>query len=387
MNYLVISAHDYRSRRKAGLHFITAELAKRGQTRFFSCQYSLLSDLKSDPRKSIGALANKREVFDGVECYLWKTLIHPFNMRKPVLQPIESFLFRRYLRHVSPVLVEWIKQSDMVVFESGIAPIFFDLVRELNPRARTVYVASDDLATINVASYVKHTFDRIAPQMDALCLKSRFMIDGIPPSDNQYIVPHGFDFSVADHADPSPYGAGQHAVSLGSMLFDPSFFVIASKLFPEMTFHVIGSGMGRHEGYGSNVIVYDEMPHKQTLPYIKHATIGLAPYRAAGLPAYLSDTSLKLMQYDFFGLPAVCPQAIVGDYQSRFGYVPGNEQSIGDAIRAARAAPRITFRTPLAWSDVVDRILSPDSFPDTQVPSSGRRNLDAAGSRYTPLPA
>jgi len=378
MNYLVISAHDYRSRRKAGVHFITAELAKRGPTRFFSCQYSLLSELKSDPRKSIASLANRKEKFEGVECYLWKTLIHPFNMRKAILQPLEAFLFRRYIRHASPVLLDWIKTADVIVFESGIAPIFFELAKELNPQARTVYVASDDLDTINVASYVKRTFKRIAPKMDALCLKSRFMVDGMPTSDNRYIVPQGFDFSIAEHADPSPYPDGCHAVSVGSMLFDPGFFVIASMLFPEVTFHIIGSGTGRHEGYGPNVKVYDEMPHKATLPYIKHATIGIAPYRAAGLPVYLSDTSLKLMQYDFFGLPAVCPTGIVGDYQSRFGYTPGNPDSITAAMRAAIAAPRITFRTPLQWSQVVDRLLAPGDFDDTRLVPPDRASAGAA---------
>lgn len=381
MNYLVISAHDYRSRRKAGLHFITAELAKRGKTRFFSCQYSMLSDLKSDPRKSIGSLANRKAIHEDVECYLWKTLIHPFNMRKPMFQPLESFLFRRYIQSPSPILVDWIKDADVIVFESGIAPIFFELVRELNPAAKTIYVASDDLETINVASYVKRTFDRVAPKMDALCLKSRFMVDGMPRSDNRYIVPQGFDFSIADHADPSPYGEGIHAVSVGSMLFDPGFFVIASRLLPEVTFHIIGSGMGRHEGYGANVHVYDEMPHKTTLPYIKHATIGIAPYRAAGLPAYLSDTSLKLMQYDFFSLPAVCPVGIVGDYQSRFGYVPDDAESIVSAMRAAMAAPRITFRTPLEWSAVVDRLLAPESFDDTRLPGDMR---DRAPGAFSP---
>ncbi len=378
MSYLVISAHDYRSRRKAGLHFIAGELARRGPTRFFSCQYSLLSDLKSDPRKSIGSLANRKEMHEGVECYLWKTLIHPFNMRKEMFQPLESFLFRRYVSRPSPVLVEWIREADTVVFESGIAPVFFELVRELNPAARTIYVASDDLETINVASYVKRTFDRIAPQMDALCLKSRFMVDGMPRSDNRYIVPHGFDFSIAAHADPSPYGEGIHAVSVGSMLFDPGFFAIASRLFPEVTFHIIGSGTGRHDGYGDNVHVYDEMPHKTTLPYIKHATIGLAPYRAAGLPTYLSDTSLKLMQYDFFGLPAVCPSGIVGDYRSRFGYTPDDAVSIEAAIRAAMAAPRQTFRTPLEWSQVVDRLLAPEDFADTHLADEIRQSKVSA---------
>ena len=278
-------------------------------------------------------------------------------------------MFRRYVANASPVLLEWIKEADTIVFESGIAPIFFELTAELNPQAKKIYLASDDLDTINVASYVKRTFQRIAPKMDALCLKSRFMLDGVPASNNRYIVPHGFDFSIAEHADPSPYPAGIHAVALGSMLFDPSFFVIASKLFPQITFHVIGSGHGRHDDYGSNVKVYDEMPHQTTLPYIKHADIGIAPYCAAGLPAYLSDTSLKLMQYDFFALPAVCPDAIVGDYRSRFGYTPGDVDSIDAAMRAAMTAPRQTFRTPLPWSAVVDRLLSPQDFDDVRVPS------------------
>ena len=376
MNFLVISAHDYRSRRKAGIHFVTAELEKRGNTRFFSCQYSLLSQLKSDPRASLAALANKKTVHENVECYLWKTLIHPFNVRKSYLRPIEAFLFRRYVQKPSQVLVDWVTEADVVFFESGIAPVFFDLVAQLNPRARTIYIASDDLTTINAAAYVKATFDRVAPQMSALCLKSRYMSDGMPESSNQYVIPHGFDFSVEEHADPSPYPIGEHgahavhAISIGSMLFDPEFFVMASKRFPEVAFHIIGSGTKAHPGYGENVRVYDEMPHHLTLPYIKHASIGIAPYRSANLPRYLADTSLKLMQYDFFKLPAVCPNSIVGDYASRFGYEPGNSESIATAMNAAMAAPRLSSRTPLHWSQVVERMLNPMQFEDTRLPAA-----------------
>lgn len=370
MNFLVISAHDYRSRRKAGIHFVAAELEKRGKTRFFSCQYSLLSQLKSDPRASLATLANTKTVHENVECYLWKTLIHPFNVRKPYLRPIEKFLFGRYVQKPSPVLVDWATEADVIFFESGISPVFFDLVTQLNPQAKTIYVASDDLATINVAAYVKATFDRVAPQMSALCLKSRYMSDGMPESSNQYVIPHGFDFSVAEHADPSPYPEGVHAVSIGSMLFDPEFFVLASKRFPQVVFHIIGSGTGAQPGYGENVRVYGEMPHHLTLPYIKHASFGIAPYRSANLPRYLADTSLKLMQYDFFKLPAVCPNSIVGDYASRFGYEPGNSESIAVAIDAAMAAPRMSSRMPLHWSQVVERMLNPAQFEDARLPAA-----------------
>ncbi|HWZ48702.1 MAG TPA: hypothetical protein VNX00_10855 [Herbaspirillum sp.] len=371
MKFLVISAHDYRSHRKAGIHFVTAELAKLGTTRFFSCQYSLLSQLKSDPRASLLPLANKKTLHNNVECYLWKTLIHPFNVRKFTLRPFEDFLFRRYIGHPSPVLTAWILDVDAVFFESGIAPIFFDLVKQLNPRAKTIYVASDDLATINTAAYVQTTFNRVAPQMTALCLKSRLMADSMPQSSNRYVIPHGFDFSVAEHADPSPYQHGINAVSVGSMLFDPEFFITASQRFPNVLFHIIGSGSGRLRGYGENVKVYDEMPHQLTLPYIKHASIGIAPYRSSNAPRYLSDTSLKLIQYDFFKLPAVCPNLIVGDYaKTRFGYEPGNAESIVSAIKAAIAAPRISSRQPLLWSQVVARMLNPMQFDDIRLPAT-----------------
>ncbi|MGI4848514.1 MAG: hypothetical protein ACRYGK_10335 [Janthinobacterium lividum] len=367
MKFLVISAHDYRSRRKAGIHFTTAELAKLGQTRFFSCRYSLLSKLKADPRISLDALSNRKTMFENVECYLWRTPIHPFNMNRPFLLPLENLLFRLYADYPSPVLVEWIKDSDAIFFESGIAPIFIKLVKKLNPAARTIYVASDDLATINVAQFVKSTFDQFAPSLSAICLKSKYMAPAMPASENRYVIPHGFDFSVGDHADPSPYGPGVHAVSVGSMLFDPDFFVSASRQFPEVRFHVIGSGAARHPAYGENVITYDEMPHRQTLPYIKHASFGIAPYRPENLPRYLADTSLKLMQYDFFKLPAVCPAAIVGDYGSRFGYQAGDEASIRAAISAAIGAPHVSSRTPLHWSQVVQRMLDPEAFDDTRL--------------------
>lgn len=367
MRFLVISAHDYRSPRKAGIHFLAAELAKLGPTRFFSVRYSSLSKFKSDPRESLDAYANQKAVFENVECYLWKTLIHPFNTGKPRLRGFENFLFHQYIRHPSPVLVEWIKESDAIFFESGIAPIFFDLVKRLNPGAKTIYVASDDLSTINVADFVKQTFERVAPRMSAICLKSRFMASGVPNTANRYLIPHGFDFSVGEHADPSPYPPGVHAVSVGSMLFDPAFFVVASKQFPQVVFHVIGSGTPPHPGYGDNVRVYDEMPHRQTLPYIKHASFGIAPYRSADVPRYLADTSLKLIQYDYFKLPAVCPHAAVGDYTSRFGYEPGNAESITAAIRNAMQAPRVSSRKPLHWSEVVQRMLNPAEFDDTKL--------------------
>jgi len=367
-NFLVLSAHDFRSPRKANLHFITSELVKRGKTRFFSLRYSLLSKRTGDPRLSLDGEANKIGTYQGVECYLWKTFIHPFNTRRKWLRPLESLMYSWYSRGHNPVLRQWISEATVIVLESGIAPIFFDLIKSLNPNAKILYRASDALDTINVADYIHETFARVAGQLHTIALPSKAMADGIPSKHNLAFVPQGIDHAVTEKADPSPYGPGVHAVSVGSMLFDASFFVIASKRFPEITFHVIGSGQGAHPDYGDNVKVYGEMPFAQTLRYIKHAQLGIAPYSSNNLPAYLRDTSMKLIQYAFFEIPAICPFFIAADYPNRFGYEIGDEETIANAITRALIPSSNTARQHvLSWGEVTERLLTPQLFHDTEI--------------------
>ncbi|HSC68817.1 MAG TPA: glycosyltransferase family 1 protein [Cellvibrio sp.] len=361
--YLLLSAHDYRSPRKAGMHFVANELSKLGTTRFFSLRYSFLSRYKHDPRLSLDDQANKVVLHQGVECYLWKTPIHPIRIR-----PFESLMYHVYSYGFNRVLRAWIRDSDVIVLESGVAPIFFDLIKKLNPSARVLYRASDALDTIDAAAYISKTFDRIAKDIDTIVLPSKALAEGIPSTHNLAFVPQGIDHSVNEKANPSPYKEGIHAVSVGSMLFDPEFFVLAARRFPHIHFHIIGSCQPRHPEYGDNVSVYGEMPFDKTLPYIKHATLGIAPYSSVNLPAYLRDTSLKLTQYEFFGLPAICPHFIAADYPTRFGYEIGNEDSIALAIsRALNPAKPLTKRTVLDWSQVTERMLAPKKFSDTEV--------------------
>jgi 2-beta-glucuronyltransferase len=366
--FLVLSAHDYRSPRKANIHFITSELAKRGRTRFFSLRYSRLSKYTSDPRLSLDYAANQIGVYQGVECYLWKTAIHPFNTRRRWLRPLETMMYNWYSSGYNQVLRSWIEEATVILLESGVAPVFFDLIKELNPKAKILYRASDALETINVAEYVNRTFTRIASQLNTIALPSRALADTIPSKHNLAFVPHGIDHSVAEKADPSPYREGINAVSVGSMLFDPNFFVHAAKRFPHITFHIIGSGQASHPEYGNNVKIYGEMPFAKTLCYIKHADLGIAPYSSDNMPAYLRDTSMKLIQYDFFEIPAICPFFIAADYPNRFGYEIGNGDSIENAIqRALNPVTPLVAQRVLSWGEVTERMLQPQLYRDTEM--------------------
>ncbi|MDY6922261.1 MAG: glycosyltransferase family 1 protein [Pseudomonadota bacterium] len=364
----MLSAHDYRSPRRANIHFITDELAKRGRTRFFSLKYSELARRKGDWRSSLDAESNQVVRRDGVDCYLWKTWIHPFNTRRPLLYPLESLLHQWYARGPNPVLKRWIQEASIVVMESGVAPIFVPLVRRLNPQARILYRASDSLKTIDVASYVQRMFARVASQFHAICLPSRMLAAEMPDRNNLAFVPHGIDQQLRARKQPNPYPPGTHGVSVGSMLFDPQFFVAASRRFPSVQFHIIGCGQPPHKDYGPNVRVYGEMPFEETLAYIRHADFGIAPYCSNNLPPYLKDTSMKLIQYEFFGIPAVCPEFVADGYASRCGYQIGNADSITAAIETALATSLdISTSRHLNWSEVTDRVLYPEHYADTVI--------------------
>ena len=366
--YLLVSAHhDYRTARRSSIHFIADQLARRGAVRFFSMRYSRLSRHKGDIRHALDARANQIETQDGVECFLWKTTIHPINVHKTLLRPLESLLFGIYRHTPCATLEKWIRQADVIIYESGIAPVLFDRAKRLNPQARHIYLCNDELQTIDAADYAVRTLNRVAPEMDSVILLARSMVSSLPPSVNAFFVPHGLDPSLGAMGDPSPYGPGKHVVSIGSMLFDEDFFVTASHAFPALTFHIIGSGRPYCDGYGLNVKVYDHMPYDRTIRYIKHDQIGIAPYRAKSVPAYLADSSMKMMQYDFFGLPTVCPHSVTGDYGGRFGYTPGNAVSIQAVIAQALDAPHNRTRNILSWSEVTQRILQPQDFEDTRL--------------------
>ncbi|WP_429001752.1 glycosyltransferase family 1 protein [Xanthomonas sacchari] len=358
---------------RANIHFIADELAKRRPHALLLAALQPAFAAQGRPAPAAGchrqpgwSATTAWTAICGARCCIRST------PGRRWLRPLEDPDVQRvYAARAPATLIRWMREADVIVFESGIAVAFIALAARINPTARKVYRASDGLSTINVADYIEREFDRVAPSLDVIALVSPAMAEEVASRHNVYHVGHGVDHDLHTLGDPSPYGEGIHAVAVGSMLFDPEFFVAASRAFPQVTFHVIGSGMGRAPGYGDNVVVYGEMKHAETIRYIKHARFGIAPYASEQVPAYLADSSMKLLQYDFFGLPAVCPNAVVGRYPSRFGYTPADEASIVTAIGHALQAPHVRHRQCLSWSDTTDRVLDPAAYPETRLFADG----------------
>ena len=362
--YVIISGyHDYRTPRRANLHFIADELAKRGSVFFLSLRYSLLTRFTEDPRHGLEQRSNRVEQHANVACYLLRTPIHPCRLPRS-LSFVERAVFAVFARWLPAPAREAIATADIIFIESGIAIVYLPLLRRLSPRARIVYIASDSLAAINQASTIRRALRRYASLIDGARLPSPLLRSELPASVPCHFIPHGVEPDKFERIGPSPYDAGtRNAVSVGSMLFDPRFFRIAAPLFSDVTFHIIGSG---HEEVGPpNVIYYPEMPFADTLPFIKHADFAIAPY-GEGVAPYLTHTSMKLMQYGYLGVPAVCPD-VIADQPGRFGYEIGIPSSIRAAVAAALLCKDLPAQSALDWSGVVQRLISPQNFLDTRL--------------------
>lgn len=365
--FLIVSSHDFRTARKVNLHHLAHELGMRAATRFFSVGFSALSDLKGDPRAALRCRSNRVETVDGVDCYLWRTALHPFNLRIAALDQAAAPLFKAYAQRLPPVFFEWARESRLILIESGLPVLLFEEIKRASPKARIVYFASDDLASIGCGEFLLRELRRTIGRYDAIFGPSRRLVSTFPATIPAYCLPYGMDAEVARAVDPSPFTAKVNAVSAGSTLFDPTFFEIAAPAFPDIAFHVIGGGAGADRLKAVNIRLYDEMPVGEVLTYFRHAAFGIAPYEAGKVDPYFAESSQKLTQLRRLGIPAVCPHAAAGNVPGRFGYDPGDRDSIIAAIRAALAVGRLPPQPAPSWAEVAERLLAPERFPAARV--------------------
>jgi 2-beta-glucuronyltransferase len=367
--FLIISGHDFRSKRRASVHFIAQSLAEHGEVRFYSIGFSHVSRAKMDPRVDLWSEGNRVGELDGVQCFLERSLVHPFSTGLDCLAVPEALWFEAYAKRPREQFWDWVRSATTIIFESGMSVLLAEQVMRANPAARRIYLVSDDLKTIGCSNYLIHCLERSAPSFDYAVLTSRLLAKSMPPKLKVVYVPHGFDRKPFLSDSASPYTAPINAVSLGSTLFDESLFQVACRQFPDVTFHIIGGGRRSAKVTASNAVVQPELPFADTIRYIKHASVGIAPYANKGAPYYLSDTSLKLAQYEYAGLNAVCPFFACGEKSGRFGYDPGDSSSIVDALSRALSKPKFQPDASgfLDWENVTDRFLAPEQFEDTRV--------------------
>ncbi len=348
--------------RKASVHFVSQSWAEMGHdVTFLTVGHSWLTLLKQPGRfRALRTLPAGRltEIAPRVKTGAHLPLVHGFSSRRAAVNAVMRPLFRHYGARLPRFAQDAIAAADIIVFESGTALIFTGLVRRLNPRARTLYFCRDLLHSVGAAPLLQAIEREQIPRFDSICVPAASLGRMLPPGGRVHVVPQGVDTALFDRADTSPYPPGtRNAIAVGDMLFDQAATEALAAAAPEVTFHLFG--IHWHDNVPENVKLHGERSFESIVPYIRHADIGLAPYRMSEREVYLAESSLKLRQYAYCRLPVLLPDIIPALRGNEIRYAASGETGWRGKIDAALAMPRLeSFKDGiLPWDGIATETL------------------------------
>lgn len=363
-NIVILTSHAFlRGYRKASIHFIASCWAEQGhEVHFLTIGHSWLTLLKD--RSRFRALSqNQANRFQTIDANLsagaYLPPLHAFSSNNRFLNLMNVVLFRLYGAYLPRFARRALTNADLVLVESGSALAFFGQIKTLNSKARTLYFCRDLLRSIGAARVLQDIEVAEIGRFDAICVPSERLGALLPPGGRVKVIPQGVDADLFDREQPSPYQAGsRNAVSIGNMLFDQASVAAMAAAAPDVSFHVFGAAWS---GWASpNITIYGERDFESIVPYLQHADFGIAPYRLTADEVYLAESSLKLAQYSYCGLPILLPDLVPFARANGISYRLDGEAAWREKIDAALAMRRSpTFRDGImTWDEVARQTLA-----------------------------
>lgn len=356
---LIVTGHHFaEAPRKVDLHFMADALRAGGDhVDFLACRLSFLSRFLKDGRF---AYARQRPlnrwnlVGEGLEEFLWYAPFHPMNLKLPLLNALSGPLFRLYGRLLPKAVMDRMASYTHILIESGPPPLLSHRMRQAAPKARIIYHAADRLKTIRVHPCVEEALAKGIGDYDLIHIMAEAMRADFPADAPILYLPHGIARDSFDRTVESPYATPRNAVSVGDMLFDARVIDTLAAAYPDWTFHLFGKKAVPSE-LRTNIVVHGEVAFETIVPFIKFADIGLAPYGRSEGADYLSQSSLKMIQYSYCRLPIVAPTFAAGGRDHVCAYDPGDEASVIEAFRRAQSFDRGAIETASirGWQEAV----------------------------------
>lgn len=362
MKLLVLSNHLYGLRgRKASVHFITDEYARRGaDVSFVTVGRSLLTRLRRHGRYVALNAAPERiwaRTENGVNTVVTSSALHPIDLRRPLLNALTEPLVSGFGRALPDDVIRPLAGVDRIMIDSGTAVMYFPYVRRQFPDAKIFYNAADLLRNINRRPSLLRAEAAAARAAAVVRAPSALMAEGYPTEANFRFIPHGLDKALFDACATSPYPQGStNLVSVGSTLHDAEALRAIALAVPDAIVHVFGAPNDAEAP--ANMVQYGERPFGDIIPYIKYADAGIAAYVLDDDTAYMAQSSLKLIQYRYCGLPILAPTRLSGANPNVITYDPQDAGSIRQATQEALASGGGAYAPEdiLSWSQVVDRL-------------------------------
>jgi 2-beta-glucuronyltransferase len=352
--------HEAGSKRKVDFHFWADVLAARGiSVDFVTVGFSPITLLKKDGRKYKGPFNEWVSTRPYERKFLWCPPYHPFSLGKNLLNKISGYIFSFYAHFLPKSLLKGISDADVFIVENGAGLLLIPRLAHKFPNAKFIYSVCDRIETLNYHPIILQSEKTALKNVDLIRVPAAVMIDDYSQGLNIDYIAHGLQKNIFDACNINPYGNPRNIVSVGDMLFDEDAIRTMAQAFPEHTFHLFGKKAHLKEPL-RNVISYGEKPFDDIVPYIKYADIGLAPYRPALNADYLSQSSMKMIQYTYCQLPILAPDFAAGGRDHVIGYDPANKDSIITAMQKALMFDRtkIDKSSVMDWETTVDRLFA-----------------------------
>ncbi|MEN2785585.1 hypothetical protein ACFOKI_11770 [Sphingomonas qilianensis] len=364
MRFLIGTAHFFApTYRDAGMHRFAKALAAKGHhVDFITMGQSRLKQAMKRETRAYVAAADAAAAAGvnppNIHAHVHRELVHPPSGSAQI-ERLTAPLNRVYGRRPDAVLTAAAMAADVVILECGYALYWYEAIRRLNPDARYLAFYNDRLDLVGFRPEVLALADRLLPEFDLVRTNAERLLDYLPAAAKGLYVPQGVDKEKIRFDSPSPYAPGtRNIVSVGNMLFDDGAVrAIAAAAAPANGFvHVIGAAMADPP---ANVIVHGELPFERTLPFMVHADVGLAPYRPVEGADYLVQSSLKIQQYSYCGLPILLSQGLGLEAANFIHYDVAAPGGVEAPVAQALATPRDrTFGAKLLdWGEVGDVLL------------------------------
>jgi 2-beta-glucuronyltransferase len=335
---ILVSPAYLGSKRRIGFHHLARAYRSLGwDVVFVTAPISFLSRVRGDYRFEypVREEANRLvRVDERLASYVFMTRWQPGNLRIPLANRLSSELFRRYARLPLGALASLLSETDLVVFEGTAALLLVPRFRELAPRARIVYRASDDLRRLPVHPLLLQAEAETVGQVDLTSVPTSEIAASLEPYGPVQVHPPAIDKEALDRPTASPYDAGPAAVFAGvTPLFDYETLAAAARLAPHVGFHVVGLPPRKTH---PNVTFHAEMPYDDVVRYLQHATYALL-FFPPGYPSLGQGN--KVAQYSYCRLPIVAPSFFETDRPNMCVYDVGDEGSLASSLAAAEAMP------------------------------------------------
>jgi 2-beta-glucuronyltransferase len=349
--------------RRAGMHHIAVALAEKGHhIDFITVGQSLLKQRMKPQARAYAESAQQAAEMEknprNIHTHVHREAFHPPS-GSPRLNFVTKPLVAMYGRTIDDQFAEAVQRADALLLECGYSLFYFDTLKRLNSTAKYIACYSDRLDLVGFRPEVLLLHDQLMPRFDMVRTNAKRLLDFLPKGTNALYVPQGVDKSKISFDCPSPYKPGtKNIVSVGDMLFDEKavrqIATVAGMRGARV--HVIGAAM---DDPPENVTVYGEMAFDRTLPFVVHADVGVAPYAPVAGARYLSQSSLKIQQYLYCGLPILVPSNLdmhgrnIIEYDRR---LDGNvESAVSQALETSRM-PDLKDKV-MGWDQVADAFL------------------------------